>query len=133
MRWVWSSVFCLIFVSVAHAQLLDVNVGITPACPYGLSACWGGAEQGLTRMTGVTWVTHKPDASNSLAEVKLTTAMLPDLSKWNDQFHAVVGQVYAFRGVEVVVRGTVSRSAAGELQITIPGIQNRSFPVATCA
>ena len=125
MRRFFGFIFCLLATSAAKAQVLDVNVGITPACPYGLSACWGGAEQGLTRMSGVLSVTHKPDAGNSLANVKLANNLLPDLAKWSDQFHSIVGQVYAFRGVEVVVRGSVTRSANGDLQLLVPGSKTR--------
>ena len=117
-------ILCVFAASAARAQVLDVTVGITPACPYGLSACWGGAEQGLTRMSGVLSVTHKPDAGNSLAEVKLASNVLPDLTKWSDQFRSIVGQVYAFRGVEVVVRGTITRAASGDLQLQVPGIKD---------
>ena len=104
--------------------MLDVIVGITPACPYGLSACWGGAEQGLSRMTGVDSVSRKPDATNSLAEVKLKANTLPDIANWSDQFHAIVGQVYAYRGVEVVVRGELFRQASGDLSLRVSGVDS---------
>ena len=30
-----------------------VEVGVTAACPYGISACWGGAYQSLSGLEGV--------------------------------------------------------------------------------
>lgn len=30
-----------------------IELGLTPICPYGLSACWGGAYDALSSLTGV--------------------------------------------------------------------------------
>jgi galactose oxidase len=37
----------------ATATRRPVEVGVTAACPYGISACWGGAYQALSGMEDV--------------------------------------------------------------------------------
>jgi galactose oxidase len=86
-----------------------VTVGLTSQCPYGLAACWGGAYEGLTTLTGVAVVTPYADAADSTAEVFLGNAGLPDLDAWPDQLARSANGSYVFRGVEITVDGTVER------------------------
>jgi hypothetical protein len=84
-----------------------VTVGLTAQCPYGLAACWGGAYEALTALSGVAVVTPYADAADSTAEVFLGDAGLPDLDAWPDQLAASANGSYAFRGVELTVDGVV--------------------------
>ncbi len=86
-----------------------VTVGLTAQCPYGLAACWGGAYEALTALTGVAAVTPYANATDSTAEVFLGDAGLPDLDAWPDQLARSANGSYAFRGVEITVDGTVER------------------------
>jgi hypothetical protein len=84
-----------------------VVVGLTSACPYGLSACWGGAHEALGRLEGVDVVNHIASASDSTAEVWLKDNGLPQLDRWVDRFSGIVNERYGWRGVEVTMRGAV--------------------------
>jgi galactose oxidase len=84
-----------------------VVVGLTSTCPYGLSACWGGANEALNRLEGVDWVNPIADAEDSTAEVFLAHPGLPPLNRWVDQFHAIVNGRYEWRGVEMTLTGVV--------------------------
>ena len=86
-----------------------VTVGLTAQCPYGLAACWGGAYEALTALTGVVVVTPYADAADSTAEVFLGTNGLPDLDDWPDELARSANGSYAFRGIELTVDGTVER------------------------
>lgn len=54
-----------------------VELGITPTCPYGLSACWGGAFEALSNLEGVELVDPIPHASGSTASVFLKGELIP--------------------------------------------------------
>src|SRR6185295_18779271 len=92
----------------ASAQVREVVVGVTPTCPYGLTGCWGGASEGLSRLTGVESVGKSPDAYNSTAHVYLKDRdALPDVEKWRQDFKSVANDAYGFRGVEVTIEARV--------------------------
>ena len=86
-----------------------MTVGLTAQCPYGLAACWGGAYEALTGLSGVSVVTPYADAEDSTAEVFLGDDGLPDLDAWPAELARSANASYAFRGVEVTVDGTVER------------------------
>jgi galactose oxidase len=84
-----------------------VEVGIRGTCPYGIAACWGGANEALHSLEGVQYVDPVPDGDASTAILYLQDDGLPPLEHWNDQFRRIVHQTYALRGVEVTLTGTV--------------------------
>lgn len=84
-----------------------VELGITGTCPYGLSACWGGAFEALSNLSGVEQVDPMPHASGSTASVFLENNGLPDLSLWTRQFKGYVRESYGLRGYEAAVTGSV--------------------------
>jgi hypothetical protein len=84
-----------------------VVVGVTPTCPYGISACWGGAYEALKHMHGVRLVRPVPNAKDSTAYIYLKHDGLPDLDAWPKQFAHVANGTHFFRGVEVTVNGTL--------------------------
>jgi galactose oxidase len=84
-----------------------VVVGVTPTCPYGISACWGGAYEALTHMHGIRLVRPVPNAQDSTAYVYLTHPGLPDLDAWANQFAHVANGTHFFRGVEVTLQGVL--------------------------
>jgi galactose oxidase len=119
----FSSVLALVAIvwpASARAQGSVVIVGVTPTCPYGLGACWGGAREGLGRLEGVASVAQDPDTVNCTAQVRLKHNGLPDLDRWPEQFKSVVGKAYLFRGVEVTLEGLVERKD-GHLVVTAAG------------
>jgi hypothetical protein len=91
-----------------------VTVGLTAQCPYGLAACWGGAYEALTGLSGVAAVRPYADAADSTAEVFLGHDGLPDLDAWPEQLARSANGSYAFRGVELTIEGTVERRDAGD-------------------
>src|SRR4051794_39145027 len=107
----------------SQGQIREVVVGITPTCPYGLSACWGGASEALTAMAGVRSVAKAPDAYNSTATVSLKGEGLPDVQRWRSEFKGKANEVYDFRGIEVTVDGQVASSGT-RLEITVPGLHS---------
>jgi galactose oxidase len=92
---------------LAAATGTKVVVGLTGTCPYGISACWGGANEALARLDGVAYVDPIPDGEASTATVFLADGGLPSLSRWREQFRAVANESYVLRGIEVTLTGTV--------------------------
>jgi galactose oxidase len=94
-----------------RASVLDaatgtkVVVGITGTCPYGISACWGGANEALHHLDGIEFVDPIPDGGDSTATVFLADDGLPPLERWRQQFHGIVNDSYTLRGVEVTISG----------------------------
>jgi hypothetical protein len=82
-------------------------VGVTPTCPYGISACWGGAYEALSHMQGVRLVRPMPNADDSTAYVYLQHAGLPDLGEWAAQFAHIANGTHIFRGVEITMKDVV--------------------------
>jgi galactose oxidase len=91
----------------AKANGTKVEIGITSSCPYGLSACWGGAHEALNGLDGVELVDPIPNGSTSTAIVHMKNNSLPNVNRWYEQFEEHVGQTYELRGFEVTVTGTV--------------------------
>lgn len=92
---------------VEAARGTAVVVGITGTCPYGIGACWGGANEALRSLEGVQSVDPVPDVNNSTATVFLEDERLPALHRWDDQFRQMVNGTYELRGVEVSLNGTI--------------------------
>jgi hypothetical protein len=86
-----------------------VVVGLTGTCPYGISACWGGAHEALRQLDGVELVDPIPDGETSTATVFLVDDRLPATDRWQQEFHAIVNDSYQLRGVEVTVSAPVVR------------------------
>ncbi|HUK69374.1 MAG TPA: galactose oxidase-like domain-containing protein [Streptosporangiaceae bacterium] len=82
-------------------------VGIRGTCPYGIAACWGGANEALRSLEGVQYVDPIPDGDSSTATVYLEDDRLPALDHWHDQFRRMVRQTYVLRGVEVTLKGII--------------------------
>ena len=91
----------------AAASGTRVVAGITGICPYGIAACWGGANEALRSLEGVQSVDPIPDGDSSTATVYLEDDGLPALDHWDDQFRRMVHQAYELRGVEVTLTGTI--------------------------
>jgi galactose oxidase len=100
-----------------------VVVGITPTCPYGISACWGGAYEALRHLSGVRLVRPMPNATDSTAYVYLQNDGLPDISAWPSQFADIANGIYKFRGVEVTIEGPVQASVGSTLSIPGNGVR----------
>jgi hypothetical protein len=84
-----------------------IVVGVTPTCPYGISACWGGAYEALKHLHGVRLVRPVPNAQDSTAYVYLEHNGLPDLEVWPTQFANIANGTHIFRGVEITVEGVL--------------------------
>ena len=91
----------------AAASGTRVVAGITGICPYGIAACWGGANEALRSLEGVQYVDPIPDGDRSTATVYLKDDGLPALDHRDDQFRRMVHQTYELRGVEVTLTGTI--------------------------
>jgi hypothetical protein len=92
---------------VSAAKGTAVVVGITSTCPYGLGACWGGAQEALSRLGGVDLVNPAVNVLDSTAEVFLAGLGLPPLGSWSEQFQRIVNGRYEWRGAEVTLHGIV--------------------------
>ena len=91
----------------ATATRRPVEVGVTAACPYGISACWGGAYQALSGMEDVEIVRPIPNADDSTAYVYLKHNGLPPVNHWPAQFARTANGTHLLRGVEVTLDGVV--------------------------
>jgi galactose oxidase len=103
-----------------HEKTYPIVVGVTPTCPYGISACWGGAYEALGHLAGVRLVRPIPNAVDSTAYVYLRDDGLPAINEWPTQFAAVANGIYRFRGVEVTIQGVVQPVHDGST-LSIPG------------
>jgi hypothetical protein len=99
----------------AQEKRPPVVVGVTPTCPYGISACWGGAYEALTHLHGVRLVRPVPNADDSTAYVYLQHDGLPDLDAWPAQFADIANGTHIFRGVEVTLDDIVRSSEGNTL------------------
>ncbi len=90
------------------ARGTQVVVGITGTCPYGIAACWGGANEALRSLEGVEYVDPIPDGDRSTATVYLQDDRLPALDHWDEQFRRMVHATYLLRGAEVSLKGTAA-------------------------
>ena len=91
----------------AAASGTRVVAGITGSCPYGIAACWGGANEALRSLEGVKYVDPIPDGDRSTATLYLEDDGLPALDHWDEQFRRMVHQTYELRGVEVTLTGPI--------------------------
>ena len=92
---------------IRAAKGTKVVVGLTGTCPYGISACWGGANEALAHLDGVELVDPIPDGPASTGTVFLADDGLPSLDRWRDQFSSIVNESYTIRGIEVTLTGTI--------------------------
>jgi galactose oxidase len=92
----------------SEATGTKVVIGLTGTCPYGIAACWGGANEALRSLDGVQWIDPIPDPEDSTATVFLVDHRLPPLDQWREQFRRIVNESYVLRGVEVTLMGTVT-------------------------
>lgn len=111
----------------AGAQVREVVVGITTACPYENaieSNCWSSAYRALRRLEGVKSVDEFANGYNCTARVYLKDNAIPDPDLWVSQFKEAIGQAHVFRGVELTVEGTVAGGEGG-ITLRVPGIDHR--------
>ena len=94
-----------------------VTLGLTARCPYGLGACWAGAYEALTKLSGVEAVRPVANTETATADLYLRNQGLPDLDRWPQEFAQWANRSYDFRGVEVRLTGTVQEHD-GELELT---------------
>jgi galactose oxidase len=99
-----------------------IVVGVTPSCPYGIGACWGGAFDALQRLSNIEVVRPVSDAADSIAFVYLQRDILPDLDVWRDQFAKVINGTYIMRGIEMTLSGLVTEEFA---RLTLSGTATR--------
>ena len=101
-------VFALRASVLAAATGTKVVVGITGTCPYGIAACWGGANEALHHLDGVAFVDPIANAEDSTATVFLAGDGLPPLDRWREEFRRIANDSYTLRGIEVTVTGRVT-------------------------
>ncbi|MDQ3621179.1 MAG: hypothetical protein M3463_01620 [Verrucomicrobiota bacterium] len=101
---------------------LKLVVGITPKCPYGMEGCWRNARSALLRSEQVGWVDVDADSYNCTAQLQLKNPGFPDVKALRDQFHALLGDNYVFRGVELTLQG-VLESKGGKLMLKPDGLE----------
>ena len=100
------------------AREIEVVLGITPACPYGITACWAGACEALGELEGIKKVAKDPDAYNCTADVLVKDGFFPDPARWQEQLAALVGKQHILRGVEITAGGVLEREG-GELVLKL--------------
>ena len=101
-------VFALRASVLAAATGTKVVIGITGTCPYGIAACWGGANEALHHLDGVAFVDPIANAEDSTATVFLAGDGLPPLDRWREEFRRIANDSYTLRGFEVTVSGRVT-------------------------
>ena len=104
-----------------------VVVGLTPACPYGLGPCWGGAFEALQNISDADVIRPLPNHKDSVAYVYLKDDILPDIDVWRKQVRELDSGTYVIRGIEMTLTGAVtSTQVGGEQQLTLAGSESRS-------
>ena len=108
--------------SLAHADevpnpsCLEVVVGITPNCPYGMKSCWPNAKAALERI-GLVKRIDDVDYYNCTAGLLMKEPGLPDVEKLRKEFTALMGGNYVVRGIEITLKGTLEMKE-GVLHLT---------------
>jgi hypothetical protein len=87
-----------------------VVIGVTPACPYGIGACWGGAYDALQHLSEIEKVRRIPNSKDSTAFVYLKDDALPDLDLWRQEFADIANGSYDLRGIELTLDGMVTEN-----------------------
>jgi hypothetical protein len=72
-------------------------------------------------MEEVESVANVPDYYNCTFEVEMKSGGLPCIDRWQEQFKAVVGEGFLFRGVEITVDGRLARDG-DQLILHVPGL-----------
>ncbi|KAF7925190.1 hypothetical protein BELL_0518g00010 [Botrytis elliptica] len=108
---------------VSEQEGPPVIVGLTPTCPYGLGACWGGAYEALNNITDIKTVLPRPNATISVAFVYLHDDILPDINVWRKELFEVDGGTYNMRGIEMTLTGVVTKNGT---KLTLAGTSTRS-------
>jgi hypothetical protein len=120
----WTMLALALGTEPAGAQVREVVVGITTACPYENaieSNCWSSAYRALTRLEGIKLVDESANGYNCTARVYLKHSAIPDPDKWASQFKESVGQAHVFRGVELTIEGMIA-GVEGGITVRVPGI-----------
>jgi galactose oxidase len=99
-----------------------VTIGLTPICPYGLGACWGGALDALQRMSDIEIVRPVPNQLDSTAYVYLKQDILPDIDAWRSEFEKTANGSYHMRGIEMTLSGAVEKKRE---QLVLAGNETR--------
>lgn len=107
---------------VSDQERPPVIIGVSPSCPYGIGACWGGAFAALQRLSNIEVVRPIPDIANSIVFVYLKQDTLPDLDLWRDEFAKVINGSYTMRGIEITLSGLVTEELA---KLTLTGTETR--------
>jgi hypothetical protein len=103
-----------------------VIVGLTPACPYGLGPCWGGAFEALQHIGDIEVVQPIPSQDDSVAYVYLREDILPDIDFWRSQLQKIDGGTYEMRGIEMTLTGVVTmKEGSPNKQLTLAGTSTR--------
>ena len=103
-----------------------VAVGLTPLCYYGLGPCWGGAHEGLHRISDVDVVRPIPSQADSFAYVYLKQDNLPDIDVWRSEFSSTANGSYIMCGIEMTLSGLVTKKTVGDKeQLTLAGNETR--------
>jgi galactose oxidase len=97
-----------------------VVIGITGTCPYGIAACWGGANEALHHLDGAAFVDPIANAEDSTATVFLAGDGLPPLDRWREEFRRIANDSYTLRGFEVAVSGQLT-TRDGTVILVSPG------------
>ncbi len=93
----------------ASEQGLEIVLGMTPTCPYGVKACWPNLREALQQVKQIAHV-GDPNPYNCTAQVRLKAAGLPDLKQLQAELSAQIGRNALFRGVELTLEGTVEKT-----------------------
>jgi galactose oxidase len=91
---------------VPDPSCLEVVVGITPNCPYGMKSCWPNAKAALERVSLVKRI-DDVDYYNCTAGLLMKEPGLPDVEKLRKEFTALMGGNYVVRGIEITLKGTL--------------------------
>jgi galactose oxidase len=88
---------------------IDVEVGLTPTCPYGLAACWGAAYEALSTLPGALNIGDVPDPKACTAQVIIDGAKITEVYDWRQKFEKIANASYEYRGIELTIVGVCSK------------------------
>lgn len=111
---------------ISEQERPPVVVGLKAACPYGLGPCWGGAFAGLQNISDIKVVRPLPNHDDSVAFVYTKQDIIPDIDKWQREFHEINANTHDMRGIEMTLSGAVSEKDFGTgKQLTLAGTSTR--------
>jgi hypothetical protein len=106
----FGTLFLVLLVVAADAQVKSVTLGIDVNSPYGLGEPWVIIREGLLRLDYVESVSAQPDRKTGTGELRTKEGRVPDVDGLAKAVREI-GAGASLRGLEIAVDGRLEKQA----------------------